>query len=266
MMDLFVNIWRTYFVHIIDLILVSFIFYKLLLLIRGTRAIQIAVGIGIVGIATFLSKVLGFPTLNWLLQNFWLAGVVLLAVLFQPELRSALASLGAGTANRFVHHEEMEVVNEVVAAVKEASRRQMGMLLVFERDTGLRDYMESGTTLDAEVTRELLLTLFQPPALLHDGGVIIRQSRIAGAGCIFPLSQDPSLEKWLGTRHRAAVGITEVSDAWSLCVSEETGNISIAESGKITTRIDPDELRQYLVDLYRSPGPKKAQPVVVEKA
>ncbi len=266
MMDLFVNIWRTYFVHIIDLILVSFIFYKLLLLIRGTRAIQIAVGIGIVGIATFLSKVLGFPTLNWLLQNFWLAGVVLLAVLFQPELRSALASLGAGTANRFVHHEEMEVVNEVVAAVKEASRRQMGMLLVFERDTGLRDYMESGTTLDAEVTRELLLTLFQPPALLHDGGVIIRQNRIAGAGCIFPLSQDPSLEKWLGTRHRAAVGITEVSDAWSLCVSEETGNISIAESGKITTRIDPDELRQYLVDLYRSPGPKKAQPVVVEKA
>jgi len=255
-MDLFLNIWRHYLVHAVDLLLVSFIFYKLLLLIRGTRAIQMAVGIGIVALVTLLSRVLGLPTLNWLLQNFWLAGVVLIAVLFQPELRSALATLGAGTANRFAAHEETEIINEVVAAVKEASRRQMGMLIVFERETGLRDFMESGTVVDSEVTRELLLTLFQPPALLHDGGVIIRKNRIAGAGCIFPLSQDTSLEKWLGTRHRAAVGITEVSDCWALCVSEETGNISIAERGKITTRIDPDELRQYLVDMFRSPAPK----------
>ncbi len=256
-MNVFIEIWSKYLVHIVDLFLVSFIFYKLLFLIRGTRAIQIAVGIGIVGLVTLLSKIIGLPTLNWLLQNFWLAGVVIIAILFQPELRSALASLGAGTANRFVHHGEMEVVNEIVAAIKEASRRQMGMLLVFERDTGLRDYLESGTIVDSEVTRELLLTLFQPPSVLHDGGVIIRDNRVAAAGCIFPLSQDPSLEKWLGTRHRAAVGITEVSDAWAVCVSEETGNISLAEAGKITPRVDPDELRQYLVDLFRSPGAKK---------
>jgi diadenylate cyclase len=254
-MDYLIALWDQYIVNVIDIALVAFLLFQVLMLIRGTRAVQIVVGIGILGVLTLLSQLLGFPTLNWLLQKFWIAGVVVLAVLFQQEMRQALARLGSKTAGRSVIHEEMEVINELVAAVKEASRRQMGMLVVTERDTGLRNYIESGTVINGEVTRELLLTLFQPPGVLHDGAVIIQGRRIAAAGCILPLSQDESLSKWLGTRHRAGVGVTETSDAWAVCVSEETGNIALAEGGKITTRVNPDELRQHLMNFYSSSRP-----------
>jgi diadenylate cyclase len=243
----------------VDIGLVSFLFYQLLLLIQGTRAVQIAVGIVMVAVVTVLAQIIGFPSLHWLLQKFWIAGVVVFAVVFQPEMRSALARLGTKTAGRFGMHQEMDVVNEVVAAVKEASRRQMGMLIAIERDTGLRNYLESGTIVNGDVTRELLLTIFQPPSALHDGAVIIQGNRLAGAGCILPVSEDPSLSKWLGTRHRAAVGITEVSDAWAICVSEETGNVSLAIDGKLTSQIDPDELRQQLMNLYRASDAVESQ-------
>lgn len=258
-MDALALIWSRYLVHVADVLLVAFFLYHVLLLIQGTRAVQIAVGIGIIAAMTVLAQILGFPSLYWLLQKFWIAGVVVIAVVFQPEMRSALARLGGKTSARFTAHQEMYVVNELVAAVKEASRRQMGMLLAIERDTGLRDYIESGTVLNAEVTRELLLTVFQPPSPLHDGAAIIQGNRIAGAGCILPVSQDPSLSKLLGTRHRAAVGITEVSDAWAICVSEETGNLSIASNGRLTSSVDPDELRQQLLDLFRSGDSKRAR-------
>ncbi len=259
-MDTIGYLWNHYIVHIVDILLVSFITYQLLLLIKGTRGVQIAVGIVGVGLLTVFAKVLGFPSLSWLLQKFWIAGVIVLAVLFQPEIRSALARLGSKAVGQFLIHEEMDVVNEVVAAVKEASRRQMGMLLAIERDTGLRNYIESGTLINGEVTRELLLTIFQPPSVLHDGAAIIQRNRIAGAGCILPLAQDPTLSKLLGTRHRAAVGITEVSDAWAICVSEETGNVSLASDGRLTGPIDPDELRQHLLNLYQSSAPQKPVP------
>jgi diadenylate cyclase len=244
-------LWGRYLVHIVDVLIVSYIFYQILRLIQGTRAVQIAVGILIIALATVLAEILGFPSLKWLLQKFWIAGVVMIAVLFQPEIRSALARLGTKTARRFAIHEEMHVINELVGAAKEAARRQMGLLLVVERDTGLRNYIESGTTIDGEVTRELLLTIFQPPSILHDGAVIVRGNRLVAAGCILPLSQDPSLSRLLGTRHRAAVGITEVSDAWAVCVSEETGDVSVAADGKLE-KIDPDELRQRLLNLFHS--------------
>lgn len=257
-MDTLIFIWSRYIVHLVDILLVSFIFYELLLLIQGTRAVQIVVGILIIAAMTLLAHVLGFPTLHWLLQKFWIAGVVVIAILFQPEIRSGLARLGAQTSGRFAVHEEMFAVNEMVAAVKEAARRQMGMLLVIERDMGLRNYLESGTVINADLSRELLLTIFQPPSALHDGAVIIRGNRVAGGGCILPLSQDETLSKFLGTRHRAAVGITEISDASAICVSEETGVVSMAQGGKIDSGIDPDELRQRLLNLYRAP--KSAQP------
>jgi diadenylate cyclase len=132
------------------------------------------------------------------------------------------------------------------------------MLIVAERDTGLRNYIESGTIVNADLTSELLLTLFQPPAVLHDGAVIIQGNRIASAGCILPLSQDPTLSKWLGTRHRAAVGITERSDAWAVCVSEETGNISIAQNGKIDRIENADELREQIINIHHSVPGKSA--------
>ncbi len=251
-MELISTLWHAYLVHIVDILLVAFIIFKLLLLMRGTRAVQISVGLFIVAIVTLFSGFLGFPTLSWLLQKFWIAGVVVIAILFQPEIRSALASLGAKTAFRPVIQNELTLINEIVAAVKEASRRQMGMLIVAERDTGLRNFVESGTVLNAELTSELLLTLFQPPAVLHDGAVIIQGGRVAAAGCILPLSQDPTLSKWLGTRHRAAVGLTERSDAWAVCVSEETGNISVAQHGKIDRIDNADELRERLINIYHS--------------
>ncbi|OVE78246.1 TIGR00159 family protein [bacterium F11] len=245
-------IWNRYLVNIFDILFVGFLFYHLLLLIKGTRAVQIIFGIVVVAVLTLLAQILGFPSLSWLLQKFWIAGVIVIAVLFQPEIRSALARLGARTAGRFVATSEMQAVNELIGAVKEGSRRQMGMLIVIERDTGLRNYVESGTLINGELSRELLLTLFQPPSDLHDGAVIVRGNQLAAAGCILPLSSDLSLSKLLGTRHRAAVGISEVSDAWSICVSEETGNISVSVDGKINTQVDPDELRQQLVNLFNA--------------
>ncbi len=248
------SLWSKFLVHFIDIAVVGYIFYHGLILIKGTRAVQIIFGIVIVALVTLASQLLGFPSLSWLLNKFWIAGVVVMAVLFQPELRSALARLGAKTAGRFMAPQEMHVINELVGAVREASRRQMGMLLVIERDIGLRNYLDSGTRLNAELTRELLLTLFQPPAILHDGAVIIQGDRVAGAGCILPLSNDPSLSKLLGTRHRAAVGVTEISDAWTICVSEETGTISLAFDGKLTSNMDADDLRLQLLNLFRSPA------------
>jgi len=256
------DLWSRYLVHVFDIALVGFIFYHLLLLIKGTRAAQIVFGIVVVAVITLLSQILGFPSLNWLLQKFWIAGVIVIAILFQPEIRSALARLGSQTAGRFSLQEEMQVVNELIGAVKEASRRQMGMLVVIERDIGLRNYIESGTIINGELTRELLLTLFQPPSVLHDGAVVVRGNVLAAAGCILPLSADPSLSRLLGTRHRAAVGISEVSDAWAICVSEETGNVSVAIDGKLSTQVDPDELRQQLVDLFQAPSSKRSEETV----
>ena len=254
MMNLVANFWSRAIVHILDVLVVSYIFYHALLLIKGTRTVQIIFGIVIVALTTILAEVLGFPTLSWLLGKFWIAGVVVIAILFQSEMRSALARLGAKTAGRLMVPQEMLVINELVGAVREASRRQMGMLLVIERDIGLRNYLDSGTRINAELTSELLLTIFQPPAVLHDGAVIIQRDRVAGAGCILPLSNDSSLSKLLGTRHRAAVGISEISDAWAICVSEETGTISLAFDGKLSSNMDADDLRQQLLTLFRSPS------------
>jgi len=256
-MEFIASLWHRYLVHVVDIMLVAFIIFHVLLLMRGTRSVQIGVGLFIVALVTLFAELFGFPTLSWLLQKFWIAGVVIIAVLFQPEIRSALARLGTKTAFRPATQEDMVVINEIVAAVKEAARRQMGMLIITERDTGLRNYIESGTVLNADVTSELLLTLFQPPAVLHDGAIIIQNGRIAAAGCILPLSQDQTLSKWLGTRHRAAVGITERSDAWAVCVSEETGGISIARNGKIERMENADELRERLITIYHAVSEEK---------
>lgn len=261
-MDYLIRLWSQYLVHVVDILLVAFVFYKTLLLIRGTRAVQIAVGIVIIAGMTLLAEFLQFPALHWLLQKFWIASVVILAVVFQPEIRTGLASLGARPSSRLTGHEESFVVNEIVAAVKEASRRQMGMLIAIERDTGLREYVETGTPLHADVSRELLLTIFQPPAPLHDGAVIVQGSRLVGAGCILPVAQDASLSKLLGTRHRAAVGITEVSDAWAVCVSEETGNVSLASDGKLITDVDPDHLRERLLNVFNPQKPTRQKTAI----
>jgi len=244
-------LWSHFFVHLVDILVVAYLIFRLLLLIKGTRAVQVLLGIIILAMATALvQELLKLPTLGWLLRQFWLGSVVIFAVVFQPEIRSALAHLGSHRAGHFFIQQEPVFIHEITAALKEAARRKMGMLLVLEGGTGLRNFIETGTLMNAELSRELLLSLFQPPAILHDGAVIIRGSRLVAAGCVLPLSTDPSLSKVLGTRHRAAVGVTENSDAWALVASEETGTLSIARDGKLYQNLGPDDLDQQLQDFY----------------
>lgn len=246
-------VWRLYLVHLVDILLVAFIFYHILLMIRGTRSAQVLTGVLILALATFfVQRVLRLPTLSWILQTFWLAWVVVLAVVFQPELRAMLAQLGTHRVGRLLMSAEFGFINEIIAALKEASETRTGMLLVLERETGLRNFIETGTTINGEVSRDLLLTIFHPRTLLHDGAAIVRDDRILAAACVLPLSSDPSLQRILGTRHRAAIGISEISDAVVLVVSEETGTVSVARDGKLDRNVDLDQLRGQLVDLYRS--------------
>jgi diadenylate cyclase len=252
-LDVLSTLWRDYLIHVLDVLLVAYIFYRVLLLIRGTRAVQVLRGVVILAVFTFLVQhVLRLPTLTWILRTFWLAWAVVLAVVFQPELRSVLAQIGSQRLGRLLVPEELNFIDEIVAALREASQNRIGMLVVLEQETGLRNFIETGTLVNGEVSRELLLTLFQPRTHLHDGAVIIREDRLVAAGCVLPLSNDPGITRILGTRHRAAIGLTEISDAVVLVVSEETGIVSVARDGRLERNVDLDDLRAKLRDLYRS--------------
>lgn len=253
MFELLAGFWRHFLIHVVDILLVAAIFYRILLLVRGTRSVQVLWGVMILLVATFLvQRVLQLPTLGWILRTFWVAWVVVLAVVFQPELRSVLAQLGSQRFGRLLLPSEPSFINEIIAAMQEAVQNRMGMLIVLEQETGLRNFIETGTAINGEVTRDLLLTLFFPRTILHDGAVIIREDRLVAAGCVLPLSNDPSLARILGTRHRAAIGMTEISDAIVLVVSEETGTVSVARDGRLDRDVDLDVLKKQLTDFYRA--------------
>ena len=246
------SMWFHYARHIVDILLVSYIFYRLMLIVKGTRAVQIILGILVLIIITFLAQeVLYLRTLSWLFDKFWLATMVILAVVFQPEIRSALAQLGSHRWGKILLSSELGFVSEIIEAVREFSQKHVGALIVLERETGLRNYIETGTVINAHVSRELILSIFNPSSPLHDGAVIIESSRLVAAGCVLPLSHEPGISKILGTRHRAAVGLSEISDAIVIVVSEETGNISLANEGKLETEIDIDDLRHRLLSMFR---------------
>jgi diadenylate cyclase len=247
------SLWSNILIHVVDILVVAFVFYHVLRLIRGTRAIQVLRGVVILAALTFLvHRGLHLPTLGWILRTFWVAWAVILAVVFQPELRSLLAQLGSRRLGRILLPEELHFVDEIVSALKEASQHHIGMLIALEQETGLRNFIETGTLINGEVSRDLLLTLFHPRTLLHDGAVIIREDRLVAAACVLPLSNDPGLSRILGTRHRSAVGLTEISDAVVLVVSEETGTVSVARDGRLERDVDLDQLRDRLHDFYRS--------------
>jgi len=253
MPEILAVLWQRYLIHLVDILLVAFIFYRILLLIRGTRSMQVLWGVIILVVATyFVQRILELPTLSWLLRTFWVAWVVVLAVVFQPELRSVLAQLGSQRFGRILLSEELRFLNEIIAALKEASQNRIGMLIVLEQETGLRNFIETGTSVNGEVSRDLLLTIFYPKTILHDGAVILREDRLVAAGCVLPLSNDPGILRILGTRHRAAIGMTEISDAVVLVVSEETGTVSVARDGKLERNVDLEVLRGQLKDFYRS--------------
>ena len=244
---------------ILDIAIVALVFYRVLLLVRGTRAAQMFFGLAIIMITSVAGSILGLDGLNWLVSNLKTIWVIAFVILFQPELRRALASLGANRLLRnFIRSGGQEPIGEIVNAAARLAEQGLGALIVIEREAELRAYEETGTHIESRVTSELLETIFTPPTPLHDGAVIIRGSQLVAAGCILPLSSNPRLPATLGTRHRAALGIAEETDAVVIVVSEETRTISIAMDGKLRLRLDTLTLRTELAGIFvLQPAAKK---------
>lgn len=236
---------------IIDIGIVAYASYKLYELIKQTRAEQLLKGILILLVATKVSEFLELYVVNWILRNTMTVGMIALLIVFQPELRKVLEYLGRTKLMIKTSSEDFyniaEVVEEVVQASNSLSRQKIGALIIFERETGISDIVQTGTTLNAKVTRQLLINIFIPNTPLHDGAVVIRGGSIMGAGCFLPLTENKFLSKELGTRHRAGIGMSERSDCLSLIVSEESGNISIARNGKLYRDLSEDSLREFLM-------------------
>lgn len=258
-MAAWLNVWRFFSLTdwlrmAVDIAIVAYVIYRLLLLIRGTIAAQLLKGLAILVAVAFLSDRLGLRTINWILDQLGLMVVVGLPVVFQPELRRALAQLGRGRfiARPFIFlgvEDVSRLIDELLRTVQVLVKNKIGALIVIEREVRLNDYVETGIKLDAVVSAEFLVNIFMPRTPLHDGAAIIRGDRVAAAGCFLPLTDSPYLSRQLGTRHRAALGISEISDAVAVVVSEETGTVSVAEGGKLTRYLDEKNLRQILEEL-----------------
>jgi diadenylate cyclase len=237
-------------VSVLDILLVSFLIYQFLLLVRGTRAVPMLTGVGALVIAFYIAHLSNLRTLDWLVGTILPYSIFALIVIFQTEIRQALARLGRNlTLARGSQNGTADAYDDIVMAATTFSQDQTGALVVIEREIGLRTYIESGVPLDAHLSYELLATLFRPSAPLHDGAVILQKDRVAAAACFLPLSMNPLLSTQLGTRHRAGIGITEETDAVSVIVSEETGGISIAVGGQVEREITPERLRERLAEL-----------------
>jgi len=237
-------------IDILDCIIVAFLFYRIFLLIRGTRAAQMFIGLFLLIIVSFVARWLNMNALNWILSSLKTVWVIAFVILFQPELRRALSLLGQNRIlGYFIKVEESSTVSEIVKACHQLTQNGLGAIIAIEQDVGMRNYIETGTPIDAYVTAELLVTIFTPPSPLHDGAVIIEKNRIVAAGCILPLSQNPRLAKSLGTRHRAGLGLSEETDAVVIIASEETRTISLAFGGKLKRKLDINTLRNDLVGM-----------------
>ncbi len=254
-------------IAVFDIFLVSFLFYKLFQLIRGGRAFQMVVGTLLLVLLFFASRWAELTALNWLLRNSLAYIGFAVIVLYQQELRRGLANLGRAplfSLFSFLNPTASKgTLDEIVFSVLTLAGRRIGAILVLERDIGLRSYIEGGIALDAVVTYDLLLSIFNPKSPLHDGAVIIQGDRAAAAACFLPISINPQLSKELGTRHRAAIGITEDTDAVAIVASEETGLVSFIDDGAIASGLDGDELRQKLREAFgqeaRSAGGTEAE-------
>jgi diadenylate cyclase len=250
-------------ISVIDILLVATIIYEFLALIRGTRAALILIGLSIVVLAFYISRVGELVTLNWLISRALPYAVFALIVIFVPEIRQALARLGRRMTLARSAAAEADAYDDIVLAANLFSQNQTGALIVIQREIGLRTYIESGVALDAQLSYDLLATLFRPSAPLHDGAVIIQGDRVAAAACFLPLSMNPVLSTQLGTRHRAAIGITEETDAISIIVSEETGSISLAVGGAIERDLTVEQLRERMGHLLRRYVPPTPLPTPI---
>ncbi len=250
-MKLLIEIWNNYIINVLDILVVSLIFYYLLVLIRGTRAVMVLRGILILFIATMIAQVLHYQAVKWILGKFWVAGIIAIVIVFQSELRTALANLGQTSLGRASFKEQMVFIDEIVKAVEVLKKKRCGALIVLEQKTGLRNYIESGMQVNGDLSAEILISIFQVTSPIHDGAVIIKVNKILAAGCILPLASELNIKKILGTRHRAAIGITEVSDACAIVVSEQSGRISLGYGKDFDSNMDIDKLRRKLVAIYR---------------
>jgi diadenylate cyclase len=235
---------------LIDILIVAFLIYQLLQFIRGTHAVQMALGALVLVLLYWLSQLFQLETVNWLLRTFMPYLVFGIIVVFQAEIRKVLAQLGkTPLPGMFGSPRTEEVIDEVVLAATTLAAQRTGAIVVVERDMGLRSYIETGIALDAYVTYDLLISIFNPGTPLHDGAVIIQGNRVAAAACFLPLTVNPQLSRELGSRHRAAIGVTEDTDALAVVVSEETGVISLVVGGRIRRELEAASLKAALLDV-----------------
>ena len=257
--------WPQITLKILDIVLVAILIYQFLMLVRGTRAAPMLIGVATLGLVFYVSRIGELPTLNWLLSTLVPYVVFALIVVFQSEIRHALANLGTRISMMRSTSSSADVYDDIVLAANLFSQTQTGALIVIEREIGLRTYIESGVALDARLSYDLLASVFRPSAPLHDGAVIVQRDRIAAAACFLPLSMNPILSTQLGTRHRAGIGITEETDAVAVIVSEETGSISVAVGGNIDRDLTVERLRERLSTLLRRYAPAPSLPSAVEE-
>lgn len=241
--------WRL----LLEIIVLWYVIYHLLVFIKGTPAVQVLRGliflIILFFISLFIAQKLGLTIINWIFPRLFAVFLVSFLIIFQPELRRGLAQLGQGPILGLFLREE-RIIDEISEAVFMLAKKKIGAIIALEREIGLKPYIESGVSLDSKVNSELINTIFMPHTPLHDGGIIIQNGRIVAAGCLFPLTQNPRISKSLGTRHRAAVGLTDETDALVIVVSEETGLVSLAREGKLTRDVDKESLIKTLNNVF----------------
>ncbi|OAS86239.1 MULTISPECIES: diadenylate cyclase CdaA [Metabacillus] len=234
----------------VDILLVWYVIYKLIMVVRGTKAVQLLKGITVIIVVRMLSQYLGLSTLQWLMDQALTWGFLAIIIIFQPELRRALEQLGRGrlfSRGGLPGEDDPEItVEAIVKATDYMAKRRIGALMSIEKETGMSDYIETGIPLNSMISSELLINIFIPNTPLHDGAVIIQKNQIAAAACYLPLSESPFISKELGTRHRAALGISEVTDSLTIIVSEETGSVSVARNSELHRNLTQDELREIL--------------------
>ena len=247
------------FQDVLDIVIITVLVYKIIEWSMNTRAYQLLKGLGVLLLILLLSTLFNLYTINYLLNTLLVSGIVVMAVIFQPELRRGLAHIGRFKFNFSAKDkaEDSGIVREIVNALIELSKRKVGALIVIERETKLDEYLPTGTPVDAKITSALIQNIFEPNTPLHDGAVIIRDGRIHYAACVLPLFDDANISRELGTRHRAAMGVSQASDSLTLVVSEETGVISYAENGKLVRYVDRIALTELLESIFSAPQEEK---------
>ncbi|MBM7588156.1 diadenylate cyclase [Bacillus pakistanensis] len=239
-----------YVADVVDILLVWFVIYKIIMLIKGTKAVQLLKGIFVILIVRGISSIFGLDTLGWIMEQAITWGFLAIMIIFQPELRRALEQLGRGRlfsrSGIQEEEEQVQMIESITKAVSYMAKRRIGALLSIERETGLSDYIETGIPMDSKISSELLINIFIPNTPLHDGAVILQKRKIAAAACYLPLSESPFISKELGTRHRAALGVSEVTDSITIVVSEETGNISFTNNGELHRNLSLEHFKDLL--------------------